>query len=75
MRRRTAYARHRNNINVRNIVLHYQHTDVLRLFTAPMMSDDEGEEGVVRVPHYRTVPVCISLLLFLSYCRDIDCLL
>ncbi|KAJ8651406.1 hypothetical protein O0I10_013054 [Lichtheimia ornata] len=57
VRRRTAYARHRIDATVQSIMRYYSQADVPRLFTAAMTSDDQGEGGVVHVPHYCTAPV------------------
>lgn len=65
VRRRTAYARHRIDATVQSIMRYYSQADVPRLFTAAMTSDDQGEGGVVHVPHYCTAPVCISLFRFI----------
>lgn len=63
MRRRRAYNRHMNNSTVRSATRNLQ--NITAVFTAPMMSDDEEDGGVVRVPHYRAPAVCLCDLFFL----------
>ena len=65
MHRRMAYSIHRDDPNVRRLVRN--RINVEAVFTGPMISDDEGDDTVVRVPHYRTQLVCISFSCFTSY--------
>lgn len=53
---------HRDDPSVRRLVRN--RTNVESVFTGPMISDDEGDDTVVRVPHYRTQLVYISFSCF-----------
>lgn len=57
MRRRRMYNIYQNSKEVKRIVRPLHNVD--SVFTAPMMSDDEGDDSDVLVPHYRTQVVCI----------------